>query len=432
MSNASASSSSGSYSVCSLPDTPSGTTSFSNDITYSGPFNPSPFKLLFLVNTGGHNDSLRNMSVGQPHLQYAIDSLIRLRAQCVSLNAIIEETNVYVANLAFNATASGPTLLILQGPMTVLPFPTNSERIERQLPTSVSRLGPLASDICDTDPNNPTFLRAAATMANPAPMVPKLEPPTNVDSIKPEPDSDSPSELLYPSDSTSEDSPPLYAQSIGVASASPSLPTEPQPGPSSTPLPVPPINPFDVDNEQLAPSTVPFLANRQFNPTFVSIQDMVRANPGVQIDTRTFTNVWAPASVWDNETVSKTAEQLERKATVDEVYEFLCALCAEWHTTAPATVQATVARSADYLRLGIFLGIAVSDDGRIDFLKRTIPGAHSLLTTISMGVTTTMTSTETENNETKNRTEVSDPDDLVPMFVGIPDHAAQEVTLPDR
>uniref|UniRef100_A0A0W0GBJ8 Uncharacterized protein n=1 Tax=Moniliophthora roreri TaxID=221103 RepID=A0A0W0GBJ8_MONRR len=62
-----------------------------------------------------------------------------------------------------------------------------------------------------------------------------------------------------------------------------------------------------------------------------------------------------------------------------------------------------------HLHLGIFLGIAVSDEG----------------------VTTTTTSTETENSEVTNATEVTDPDVLVQMFVGIPDHEAQEVMLPD-
>ncbi|ESK82720.1 hypothetical protein Moror_5687 [Moniliophthora roreri MCA 2997] len=265
-------------------------------------------------------------------------------------------------------------------------------------------------------------------------MVPKLEPPTDADSIKPEPNSNSPSELLYPSNNVSRDSSPLYAQSIGVASASPSLSTEPQPGPSSAPPPAPPIDPFNVDNEQLAPPTVPFLANGQFNPAFHSPTPGVtgpRQGTAPPTGAPPVTAPPAPASVWDNETVSETAEQLKRRATVDEVYKFLCALCAEWRTTAPATVRATVARSADYLRLGIFLGIAVSDDGHIDFLEQTIPGAHGLLTTISTGVITMMTSTETENNETEHGTEVNDPDDLVPMFVGIPDHAVQEVTLPD-
>ncbi|ESK81431.1 hypothetical protein Moror_9650 [Moniliophthora roreri MCA 2997] len=373
MSNASASSSTGSYSVRSLPEPPSRAPSFSDDITYSGSFNLSPFELLFLVNTGGHDNSLRNASVGQPHLQYTINGLICLRAQRASLNAIIEETNVYTANLAFNATASGPTPLVLQGPMMVPSFPTASENFERQLPTSTSLLGPLSPDLCDTDSNNPTFLRAATTYraqiraavelatdqhefcpratgtepvlprtASPAPLVPKLESPASPDPIKSEPDSDSPSGLTYPSDSSSCDSFPLYAKSIGVASASPSPAAKPQPEPTPAPLPTPPFDPFNVDDEPVTPSTVPFLANGQFNPAFVSIRDMVRANPGVPIDTRLFTNTWAPpASVWDDETASETPEQAERRAMVDNVYQFLCALCAEWRTTAPITVHTT-------------------------------------------------------------------------------------------
>ncbi|KAI3605689.1 hypothetical protein WG66_011986 [Moniliophthora roreri] len=462
MSHATSSSSNSSYSVCSLPDTPSRVTAFSDDVTYSGPFHPSPFELLFLVNTGGHDDSLQNASVGQPHLQYAIDGLIRLRAQRVSLNAIIEETNVYVANLAFNAVAAGPTPLILQGPMTVPSLPPRSNSFEPQLPVSVSRSGSLSPDICNTDPNSPEFLQAATTynariraavelahdqydfcphhtrtepvlsgQADPSSVVPKLESPPSPDSIKPKPDADSPSDLVYPSDSSSRDSSPIYAQSIGVASASPSpnpepQTPEPQPQPTPTPAPSDPFNPFDVDDEPLAPSTVPFLANGQFNPAFVSIRDIAHANPGIPIDTRTFTNAWAdPASVWDDENVSETAEQAERRATVEEVHEFLCALCAEWRTTTPATVRATVARSADYLRLGIYLGIAVSDEGRIDFLERTIPGAHGLLSTISTGVTGTMTSTAMENSEVVATAEVTDPDELVPMFVAVYDGEGQ-------
>ncbi|ESK82538.1 hypothetical protein Moror_14370 [Moniliophthora roreri MCA 2997] len=139
----------------------------------------------------------------------------------------------------------------------------------------------------------------------------------------------------------------------------------------------------------------------------------------------------APASVWDDENISETTEQAEQRAMVEEVHKFFCALCARWHTTMPKTVRATVARSADYLRLDIFLGIAISNEGHINFLERTILGAHGLLTTISMGVTMTMTSTVTENNEATAEENVEDPDDLVPVFVGIPDREAQEVTLPD-
>ncbi|ESK81074.1 pro-pol protein, partial [Moniliophthora roreri MCA 2997] len=315
-------------------------------------------------------------------------------AQRASLNAIIEETNVYAANLAFNAVAAGPAPLILQGPITVPSLPPRSTSFEPQTPISVPRLGTLSPDVCDADPNSPEFLRAATTyhariraavalardqhefcprhtgtepvlprQANPSPVVPKLESSPSPDPIKSEPDSDAPSDLVYPSDSSSRDSSPIYAQSIGVAMASPSPtseppdtePSEPQSQPASTPASSDPFNPFDVNDEPLAPSTVPFLASGQFNPAFVSIRDVARANPGVPLDARAYTNAWA--SVWDDETISETPEQAERRATVEEVHEFLCALCAEWHTTAPATVRATVARSADYLRLGIYLGI---------------------------------------------------------------------------
>ncbi|ESK84195.1 hypothetical protein Moror_16969 [Moniliophthora roreri MCA 2997] len=304
-SHASTSSSASSYSACSLPEPPSGNPAFSDDITYTGPFNPSPFELLFLVNTGGHDDSLRNASVGQPHLQYAVDGLIRLWAQRASLNAIIEETNVYAANLAFNATAAGPSPLTLQGPMTVPSFLAPPEISEPQLPNHDSRLGPLSLDLCDANPNDPTFLRAAMAYharigaavelacdqhafcprytraesilprpASAAPVVPKLKPATDLSPIKSEPSPDSTSKLLYPSDSSSRDSSPIYAQSIGVASASPSPTTESQPPPAPTPPATDPFNPFDVDGEPLAPSTVPFLASGQFNSAFVSIRDI--------------------------------------------------------------------------------------------------------------------------------------------------------------
>uniref|UniRef100_A0A0W0FME7 Uncharacterized protein n=1 Tax=Moniliophthora roreri TaxID=221103 RepID=A0A0W0FME7_MONRR len=109
------------------------------------------------------------------------------------------------------------------------------------------------------------------------------------------------------------------------------------------------------------------------------------------------------ASVWDDENVSEPVEEAEWRAMIKEIHEFLCAL------------------SADYLRLDIFLDIAVSDEGRLDFLEQTIPGAHTLLTTISMGVTMTTTNTETESNEVTVSSEVEDPDELAPVYVGPPE-----------
>ncbi|ESK84294.1 hypothetical protein Moror_3745 [Moniliophthora roreri MCA 2997] len=260
MSNASSTSSTSSYFTYGLPNTPSGTDRrYSNNITYTEPFNPSPFELLFLVNTAGHDNALRNASLGQPHLQFAVDGLIHLWAQCASLNAIIEETNVYVANLAFNATASKPS------------FPINSERLECELHTQLYRLGPLPTDICNTNPNDPAFIRAAEI--------------------------------------PSRDSSPTYAQSIGVATASPSPAPKPQ---SEAALPPSVFDPFNVDDEQLAPPSVPFLANGQFNPAFVSLQDAVQANPNIQIDTRTFTNPPAPYNYLTNTSFSMGRQECLR------------------------------------------------------------------------------------------------------------------------
>ncbi|ESK86426.1 hypothetical protein Moror_4933 [Moniliophthora roreri MCA 2997] len=263
---------------------------------------------------------------------------------------------------------------------------------------------------------------------SPAAVVPKLEPPANSFAVKPKPSPDSPSELLYPSKSSSTDSSPIYAQSIGVASASPSPTPKPQSQSAPTSSATNPFNPFDVDASKTSPEPT-----QEYQSIHKCSQTPGVTGPQLDIAQQTGAppNTALEASVWDNENVYEPPEQIERRATMDDVYQFLCALCADWRTTAPETVRATVARSADYLRLGIFLGIVVSDEGRIDFLKRTIPGAHGLLTTISTGVTTTTTSMETASNEESGGGEVTDPDDLVPVFVGIPDHKAQKVTLPD-
>ncbi|ESK82701.1 hypothetical protein Moror_5406 [Moniliophthora roreri MCA 2997] len=282
---------------------------YEDDITYTRPFNPSPFELLFLVNTRGHNDTLQNASMGQPHLQFAIDSLIRLQAQCTSLNAIIEETNVYAANLAFNATASRPTPLQVEGPMMVPSFPINPERLEFHLCHQLSGLGPLPMDVCDANPNDPIFLRAAEMyrarigaalelaldQTHFCPRRTRTEPvlsreagPSSIVSEQHSPSNpDSSAALVYPLSPSTGDSTPLYAQSIGVTLASPS------PAPKSIPEPAPTpsrFDPFNVNDEPDAPASVPFLASGRPNPAFISIRNAVRANPGIQIDTRAFTN----------------------------------------------------------------------------------------------------------------------------------------------
>uniref|UniRef100_A0A0W0FMH1 Uncharacterized protein n=1 Tax=Moniliophthora roreri TaxID=221103 RepID=A0A0W0FMH1_MONRR len=286
----SSSSSSSSYHNRNMPIPPSSSGfHYSDDIMYTGPFNPSPFKLLFMVNTRGHDNALRNMSMGQPHLQFAIDGLIHLQVQRASLNAIIEETNVYLANLAFNATAAGPTPLRVEGPITVPSLPVNPKRLEFHLQHQPSGLGPLPTDICNANPNDPIFLRAAETyrarirtalelslhqtdlcprhtgtepvlsgQAGTAPLVPEQQPTPSLNS---------PATLVHPPSSTSCESTPAYTQSIGVTSASPSPPPEPASKPVSEPTPAPPrINPFDIDNKPLAPPLSTFPGKRKIQP----------------------------------------------------------------------------------------------------------------------------------------------------------------------
>uniref|UniRef100_A0A0W0FR61 Uncharacterized protein n=1 Tax=Moniliophthora roreri TaxID=221103 RepID=A0A0W0FR61_MONRR len=351
---------------------------FNDDIMYSRPFNPSPFELLFMVNTRGHNDALRNMSMGQPHLQFAVDGLIRLQAQHASLNAIIEETNVYLANLAFNATASGPTPLRVEGPITVPSFPVNPERLEFHLRCQLSGLGPLPTDVCDANLNDPVFLQAAET----------------------------------------------YRARIGAALELSLNQTDLCPHHTRAE----PVLPRQYLSWQMDNSTPPSSVSEMPSvPTLTS--GLIREHLPTP-HPRTTTSPTS-VSVWDDENISKTPEEVKHRATIEEVQEFFCALCASWRTTVPETVRATVARSADYLHLGIFLGIAVSDEGQLDFLERTIPGAHTLLTMISMGVTMMTTSMETENSNDIQGSIMEDPDELAPVYVGLPEGEPRQITLPD-
>ncbi|ESK83159.1 hypothetical protein Moror_14996 [Moniliophthora roreri MCA 2997] len=241
------------------------------------------------------------------------DPFIPLPSSSYSWSIPADTTTPYEARLWGSPTYNTPLTVLFDFGPNVSP---SMRLLRRQMWADD---GPLSSDVCDADPNSPEFLRAAATynariraavglardqhefcprytrtepvlpqQASPTPVVPKLESSPDPDPIKSEPDSDSPSDLVYPSDSSSGDSSPIYAQSIGVATASPSPtpgpssaePSEPQSQSPSAPTSSDPLNPFDVNGEPLAPSTVPFLASGQFNPAFVSIRDIARTNPG--------------------------------------------------------------------------------------------------------------------------------------------------------
>ncbi|ESK82072.1 hypothetical protein Moror_13403 [Moniliophthora roreri MCA 2997] len=144
---------------------PSPPTQMYNDdhVHYTGPFTPSPFELLYLVNTGEHDDTLRLGTAALPVHRITIDGLIRLREQRAALDRIVQETNTYSANLAYNATAGATGGLVLQGPATVPSPPTYSQN-DRQ-PVTADNTGTIPKNICDADPNSPEFRMAQAVYA---------------------------------------------------------------------------------------------------------------------------------------------------------------------------------------------------------------------------------------------------------------------------
>ncbi|ESK91526.1 hypothetical protein Moror_2602 [Moniliophthora roreri MCA 2997] len=109
-------------------------------------------------------------------------------------------------------------------------------------------------------------------------------------------------------------------------------------------------------------------------------------------------------SVWDNE-VLKEALLREPSSTpnnnrdmTDEVHEYLSALCAEWRTTAAKTAHTTIVKFVGHLHLVTSLKIVISNNSHEELLENTIPNAQGLLTTIAMGMTSTLTSMEMENS----------------------------------
>uniref|UniRef100_A0A0W0F3P2 Uncharacterized protein n=1 Tax=Moniliophthora roreri TaxID=221103 RepID=A0A0W0F3P2_MONRR len=79
-------------------------------------------------------------------------------------------------------------------------------------------------------------------------------------------------------------------------------------------------------------------------------------------------------SVWDDEDLNDEPEEIQpvdrsRNLTphtmewTEEVYERLCALCADWRNTVPLTAGSIVAHSAPNVHLDIYLMTAMTDEG---------------------------------------------------------------------
>ncbi|ESK81235.1 hypothetical protein Moror_14425, partial [Moniliophthora roreri MCA 2997] len=237
-----------------------------DQVHYTGPFCPSPFELLYLVNTGDHDDALRLGTEASPVHRITVDGLIRLREQRAALDRIIQETNTYSANLAYNATAGAAGGLVLQGPVTVPCPPAYSH--DDDAPNVLNAAGTVPEGVCDANPNSPEFwmahtayverIRRATELAcvqyDRIPSIPtpsfglsrpfnRTRQPTALHSSERLASSaSSPTSLVYPeppspssagaSDDGSivvehippsePDSPPMYAASIGIRTPTPS------------------------------------------------------------------------------------------------------------------------------------------------------------------------------------------------------------------
>uniref|UniRef100_A0A0W0FM75 Uncharacterized protein n=1 Tax=Moniliophthora roreri TaxID=221103 RepID=A0A0W0FM75_MONRR len=132
-------------------------------VHYTGPFCPSPFELLYLVNTGEHDEALQFGMAASPVHRITVDGLIRLQEQRAALDRVIQKTNTYSANLAYNATAGAAGGLVLQGPVTVPSPPAYSH--DNNAPNMPNATGTVSEDVCDADPNSPEFWRAQAAYA---------------------------------------------------------------------------------------------------------------------------------------------------------------------------------------------------------------------------------------------------------------------------
>ncbi|ESK85054.1 hypothetical protein Moror_15698 [Moniliophthora roreri MCA 2997] len=341
-------------------------------VHYTGPFCPSPFELLYLVNTGEHDDALRLGTAASPVHRITVDGLIRLREQCTALDHIIQETNMYLANLAYNATAGAAGGLVLQGPVMVPSLRMFAMQIQTA-PNFGWHMQPMPNEF-GTLPNwRANNMRESPPSPHPALVyLGHLFEPDNQPAFIPSIESPPPLQVLPPS-------------SIQTPQA-PLATTPPMTDPSSSNV---------------------FLLPNQVVPPFWDDEDLVEASSS-----------------------EPSSSPTDSEDMTNEVFKYLSALCAEWRTTAAKNARATVVKYAGRLRLVTSLEIVVSNDGREELLETTLPSAHCLLEMISMGVTPTPSSMETESSNSTTAATENAEEQYEWVYTGRQE-SFREVTLSD-
>ncbi|ESK83673.1 hypothetical protein Moror_2158 [Moniliophthora roreri MCA 2997] len=387
-----------------LPSPPTGIED-SERVHYNGLFAPSSFELLYLVNTSEHDNMLRLGTAASPVHHITVDRLIHLHEQCAALDWIVQEMNTYSANLAYNATAGAAGSLILQGPITVLLPPAYSHNDNPPNTSDTNfewHMQPMLNEY-RTPPNwHVTNSNVSPPSPHPALVyLGHLFEPNNEDLFIPN-DSPPPLQVLPPSSTPILPVPPATMTPLMT---DPSLsntfhhlnpeapPCMPPPLASEPPLlqiqvlrlsnpiwrvstllafrDVTTVTPLPQYRSMQTVSSTPIFNHSESSmPTTDTPQSLSLANQRLTpVPPRTLIRDPTTQSVWDDDdlieaSLSEPSSSPTDSDMTDKVYEYLSALCAEWHTTAAENAQATVVKFVGQLHLVTSLEIVVSNDGQ--------------------------------------------------------------------
>ncbi|ESK82719.1 hypothetical protein Moror_5686 [Moniliophthora roreri MCA 2997] len=334
---------------------------------------PPPFELLYLVNTGEHNDALRLGTAASPVHRITINGLIRLQEQHATLDRIVQETNTYSANLVYNTMAGAAGGLVLQGPITVPSPRTFAMQIQtvqnfgwhmQHTPNKFETLPNWHVNNSNESPpsSHPAlvYLGHLIELDNEIPFIPTDQSPLPLQVLLP-------LSTLTPQVPLATTTPPMTDPSLSNISL-PQNPEVPQcmPPPSASephPLQIqaprlsnpiwrvstPPAfrdatiaTPPPQYHSVLTESSTPISNHLELSmPTTDTPPNLSLTNQRpTPIPPRMLIRDLTTRSVWDdNDLVEASSSEPSSSPTnsdnmTNEVYEYLSALCAEWHTTA--------------------------------------------------------------------------------------------------